>query len=241
VQAANVLPAAVPLTGEAVPVGVLVERLLATHDPQQAYAAYLMVSGCAWYNSKHDIQVYDDKLRVNRAMNPSETAHLNKMCGNMTERERQARLDYLAIAVKAGVPGTAWTFAAEGPFGDPSALKTRPDDPLVREWKATALAQLTQSAEAGDPSTLVVWGLQNLGGSDLADKNPALAYRYLIAFGLMDADRAGPNDAGAKAYADGSPMMNAFGFDLTPEQRASEQAAARRIADEARARRKRQG
>jgi hypothetical protein len=23
----------------------------------------------------------------------------------------------------------------EGPFGDPSALETRPDDPLVKEWK----------------------------------------------------------------------------------------------------------
>jgi hypothetical protein len=239
--AAAMLPPSLPLRGDAPPVGVQVERLLATHDPQAAYAAYQLVAGCIWFNTRHDVDVYDDKRRTYRGLNPDERQHLDTMCGGMTERERQARLDYLGAAVKAGVSGAAWDFMTAGPFGDPSALKTRPDDPLVRAWKATAVAQMDRAAETGDPSMLILWGMQNLGGSDFADKNPALAYRYLIAFGFIAGDRAGPNDATATTYADGSPVMNAFGFGLTPEQRAIEQAAARRIADEAKARRQRQG
>lgn len=227
-----VLPASILVSADAPGVNVQVEHLLASHDPQHAFTAYWLVSSCAAFNTKPDFDIYDDKLRANRSLNAEEKRNLGKMCGSLTERERQSRLDYLAIAVKAGLPGAAWQFALEGPFGDPSALKTRPDDPLVREWKAAAVAQLNRAAEAGDPTTLIVWSMQSLNGSDLADKNPALAYRYLIAFGMINGDQFGPNNTTAKAYADGSATMNGLQFDLTPEQRAIEQAAARRIADE---------
>lgn len=236
-QPRPVLPASVPLGADAPGVGVQVERLLASHDPRQAFTAYWLVSGCASFNAKPDFDRYDDKLRANRPLNADEKRNLGKMCGGLTERERQSRLDYLAIPVKAGLPGAAWQFAVEGPFGDPTALTTRPDDPLVKEWKAKAVAQLNDAA-AGDPSTLIVWSMQNLGGTGLADKNPALAYRYLTAFGMMNADQFGPNNPTAKMYGDGSAMMETLPFGLTPEQRAAEQAEARRIADEAKRRRR---
>jgi hypothetical protein len=153
------------------------------------------------------------------------------MCTGMTERERLARLDYLAIAVKGGVEGAAWTFANEGPFGDPSALKTRPDDPLVQEWKTTATTQLTQAAEAGDQMVLLVWGLQLLSGSGFAEKNPVLGLSYLLAFGFIQSDRAGPGDPGAQMYKDGSTMINALAGNLTAEQRAAAVATGRSIAD----------
>ena len=76
-----------------------------------------------------------------RGMTEREKQHDARLCGPMTERERQARLDYLAIALEAGVRGAAEAFLEAGPFGDPSALQTRPDDPLVKEWKATARAE----------------------------------------------------------------------------------------------------
>lgn len=219
-----VLPASISIHADAPPVRVQVERLLASHDPRQAHTAYWLVAGCASFNTRPNFDIYDDKLRAYRPLNAEEKRNLGKVCGDLTERERQARLDYLAIAFKAGLPGAAWNFAVEGPFGDPSALKTRPDDPLVREWKAAAVAQLNRAAEAGDPTTLLVWSMQSLNGSNLADKNPALAYRYLIAFGMINGDQFGPNNMTAKVYADGSATMNGLQVDLTPEQRAIEQA-----------------
>lgn len=214
-----------------------VKHLLATQAPQDAYTAYFLISACTMFNRKHDLTLYDDKLRAGRAMTADERRHMTGMCGAMTERERQARLDYLAIAVKAGIPGAAWSYAAEGPFGDPSALQTRPDDALVQAWKQTARAQLVDAAEAGDPITLVTWGVQNISGSDLAARDPVLGYGYLLAFGLIDAYRNGPNSPGALAYRDDSAMMNALAGDLTPEQRAVALAAAQRIAQRAKRRR----
>jgi len=106
-----------------------VADLLASHDPYDAYAAYMLVSGCASFNRRHDLEMHDNKLGAKRVLNAEERRNMTRMCGAMTERERLARLDYLATAVKAGVPGAAWMHAVEGPFGDPSALTTRPDDP----------------------------------------------------------------------------------------------------------------
>lgn len=212
------------------PVGVQVQRLIATNDGQQALAAYWLLLGCASFNQRHDINVYDEQLHVYRRANAAEERHAGKVCSSMTERERQARLDYLAMAVKAGVPFAAWIFATEGPFGDPSALKTRPDDPLVQAWKAAATAQLVRDAERGESGTLIAWGMEKLNGSDLTDKDPVGGYGYLLAFGMIQADREGSGDTGAQEYAEGSALMNALGAGLTPQQRATALAEARRIA-----------
>lgn len=236
---APAMPTAVLVKDPSLPLAVHIERLLATGDPRQAYTAYMLVRSCATFNDKHDLTVHDSKLGINRPLNAGERQDMAKVCGSMTERERLARLDYLAIAVKAGVPGAAWAHAVEGPFGDPSALKTRPDDALVREWKATAVAQLTRAAEAGDSLTLMTWGLENFSGSDLTDRQPALGYTYLLANGLIQADRFGAKHVAAQAYADGSPLMSAMAYALTPEQRAAALVAARRLADKVKARRQR--
>ena len=212
------------------PVGVQVQRLIASNDGQQALAAYWLLLGCTSFNLRHKSNVYDDQLHAYRRMNAAEQRHAGKVCGSMTERERQARLDYLAMAVKAGVPSAAWIFATEGPFGDPSALKTRPDDPLVQAWKATATAQLVRDAERGDPATLIAWGMVKLNGSDFTDKDAVGGYGYLLAFGMIQADREGSGDTGAQVYAEGSTMMNALAAGLTPQQRTTALAEARRIA-----------
>lgn len=231
------VPAAVLAMSADVPLSDHVQRLLATHDPHDAHTAYLLVASCARFNDTHDLELYDHAQRSQRRMNADERRHLTAMCGKMTERERLARLDYLATAVKGGVAGAAWTFAVEGPFGDPSALQTRPDDPLVREWKATAAAQLEQAAEAGDASTLLVWGMVSLQGPGMLDADPTRGYGYLLAFGLIDADRHGANSPSAQQYASGSDIMNAFGGALTPQQRAAALALAQRIAARVKAKR----
>lgn len=216
-----------------------VADLLASHDPYDAYAAYMLVSTCASFNRRQDLEMHDNKLDAKRALNADERRNMTRMCGAMTERERLARLDYLATAVKAGVPGAAWMHVVEGPFGDPSALTTRPDDPLVREWKATAASQLDAAAEAGDTTALMLWGMQKLGGSDLTDRHPVQGYGYLLAVGLIDAQIAQPGDRSPQMFAEGSGLLTALGGQLTQEQRAAALAQARRIAAAAKARRER--
>jgi len=240
---APVVPAAVPASVLAAAVNrnlsAHVADLLASHDPYDAYAAYMLVSSCASFNRRHDLEVHDSKLGTKRALNADERRDMTRMCGAMTERERVARLDYLATAVKAGVPGAAWMYAAEGPFGDPSALTTRPDDPLVREWKATAASQLDSAAEGGDTTALMLWGMQKLGGSNLTERHPAQGYGYLLAVGLIGAEVAQPGDQSPQMFAEGSGLLTALGGQLTQEQRAAALAEARRIAAAAKARRER--
>jgi hypothetical protein len=240
VQPATGAPAvSVPAGDE--PIAVQLERLAATGAPNDAFAAYLLVMNCAAFNHQHNDPVFDEKMRAFRQAHPQQGEHDARVCAGMTERQWQARLDYLAFAAGRGVPLAVWSFAHEGPFGDPSALKTRPDDPLVRDWKARATAQLTQSAEAGEPLTLMMWGLEKMSGSDLAPRDPVRGYTYLLATSLIGADRYGPSERTAQLYGADSPLMTIFAANLTPEQRAAATAAARRIADEARARRQRQG
>jgi len=237
-----------PVAADEPPLNVQVERLLATHDPNDAYRAYLLVDKCAAFNANGDRIIFDeeeikhrkpDTLPGFRAMTEEEKRHDARLCAGMTERERQNRLDYLAIAARAGVAGAAVSFAGEGPFGDKSALTTRPDDPLVKEWKATARTQLTQAAESGtDSSALQVMASDSLNGIDFNDGKAVLTYRYKLAWGLIEADLFGADDMVSTMYKPGSDYMNRLGAELTPQQRADELAAAQAIAERARAARK---
>lgn len=221
------------------PLQVQLDHLLATREPEDALSAYQLVAHCAAFNTRHDRLIFDqgevkhwkgDGVPGFRGMSTREKEHATRLCGGMTERERERRLDYLAIAVKAGVIGAAVAFANEGPFGDPSALTTRPDDPLVRDWKTAARNQLAVAAENGDLEVLMFLQGENFNGSALTDKNPALLYRYSLAQGLVFADVYGPNHTLATTYAADGAVMTSLAAGLSAEQVAAETAAARRIA-----------
>lgn len=235
-----------------VPLTEQVERLMATHDPAKAYLAYRLLSDCDEFNNQHDRLIFDEAELMKttkpgyvpglRGMNEREKQHDTKLCSSMTERERLSRLDYLAIAAKAGVRGSAVAFAKEGPFGDPTALKTRPSDPLVQEWKALARAQLISAAEAGtDTSDISYLAAENYNGSDLFEKNLLLAYRYNIANGLIYGEIYGPEFVLVKSSAKDSEQMVAMGKDFSPEERAAELDAAQHIANNFREQRKHAG
>jgi len=228
-----------PPTAEDAPLGVQVDQLIATHDPDDAYTAYWLIANCEIFNRDHDRMIYDleevtqkRNMIPYRGMNDSEKQHDTKLCAGMNERMRVSRFDYLAIAVKAGVSGAAIQMAAEGPFGDHSALKTRPDDPLVKEWKANVLEQLSKEADSGDLSTLNYLWVQTLTGDELIAKDPALAYRYAVAQGFIYGEINGPEALEATMYAPEGQLMKTM-VDLSAEQRSAERAAAQRIADNA--------
>jgi hypothetical protein len=240
-----VRPQSLPALPDEPPLSVQVDRLLATHKPEDAYRAYWLIANCASFNANPDQLIFDEQLARNpkadsipvRGMSDEEKRHDTKLCSGLTERERQSRLDYLASAAKAGVSGAAVIFAAEGPFGDPSALKTRPGDPLVQEWKATANAQLMQAADAADMRALDYLMNNYRNGSEVVDQNPVLAARYGMALGLIYGQIMGPDDLLAKLYTQQATQTLETTTGIGPEQRAFELAAAHRIAELAKARR----
>jgi hypothetical protein len=226
-----------------------VERLVAAHDPGKAFEAWRLLSECAAFNSGHERLIVDPAANRHpepgqipglRGMTDAEKRAASRLCDGMTERQRQSRLDYLAIAARAGVPGAALAFAREGPFGDPGALKTRPSDPLVREWKAQAAGLLARAAEQGDDiGALIYMADESVGGSDVVDRNPLLAFRYGAALGGIYGDLLGAGDALVQLYAPDSEPMMALAKELSPAQRAAELEAARRIVERARGQRRR--
>lgn len=233
-----------PAAADEPPLNVKVERLLATRDPADAYRAYRLVADCAAFNLNGDRVMFDQEelrhpkpgvLPGFRGLSDEEKRHEARACSGMTERERQSRLDYLAIAAKAGVPGAAVDFATEGPFGDPSALQTRPDDPLVQAWRETARAQLTQAAELGaDLGAIAYLADTYAGHSPLAAEDPLLAYRYRLAANFINEDMLGPGDPLSQALVGQRQEWSRLIEEFSPDQRAAELAAARRIAERAR-------
>jgi len=218
-----------------------VQDLVATHDPKNLFLAYGMLADCDEFNREHDRLIFDpellrktpksDNVSGLRGMTEQEKQRDTARCGAMTERERQSRLEYLASAAKAGVPGSAIAFVREGPFGDPSALKTRPDDPLVKEWKALAKAQLAAEADAGtDPAVVNFIAVEYAAGSPTIEQDARLAYRYFLANGLMQSELVGSDSEVAKFFAENSPLMDSIGKDLSQADRATEMAAAQQIA-----------
>ena len=229
-----------------------IDRLIATRDPEKAMAAYRLVKDCAVFNRDKDRLTFDmaelkggwkgDSLPGFRGMTEPEKQHDRKLCGGMTEHQRRSGLDYLAIALKAKVWGSAMAFAVEGPFGDPTALKTRPNDPLVQEWRTQAIAQLTSAAEEhAELGVLSMLWAEYANGSDLLEKNALLAYRYGMATGLIYRDILGADNPTTKVYLPDSPTMMAFARGFSPEEIAAQVAVAERIAANAKAMRKRKG
>lgn len=225
-----------------------VDRLVASGNPQAAFDAYRLLSNCATFNRDGDRLMFDlqDMRRADgglpgfRSMTDAEKAHDARLCAGMTERMRVSRIDYLAIAARAGVMGAAIQMAVEGPFGDLTALQTRPDDPLVQAWKQEVQALLEKAANDADIDALEYISFRQQNGDAVFDRNPALAYRYGVARGLIYRDMMGPTDTLHILYAPDGELMRTVGAELSTGQRAAEVAAATRIAALARARLKQQ-
>jgi hypothetical protein len=223
-----------------------VDRLVATRDPANAFAAYELLSNCAAFNRDGDRIIFDlqeathwtgTSLPGMRGMTAGEKARHARLCSSMTERMRQSRLDYLAIAAQAGLPAAAIAMATEGPFGDRTALTTRPNDPLVQQWQASVHAQLVRAADAGDLGVLHFMMAMQASADAPFSQAPAEAYRYGLALGMIQRDLAGPDDAMGKLYSASSMLMQEIGAPLNDQQRTLEAAAATRIAARDHARR----
>lgn len=164
------------------PLASQIDSLVATGDPKDAMQAYWLVHTCVQFAAKGDAPIDDgDSPRGWRDRTAAEKQALARLCGGMTERIRQDSYAHLATAAKAGVDGADLEFLSAGPFGDPSALESRPDDPLVLAWKKQALEQLREQAALGKMSSIMFLLSEYIQGDRIVAKDPVASLPYVIA------------------------------------------------------------
>jgi hypothetical protein len=207
---------ALPLPGQ-------VDKLLATGKPEDQYKAYWLIQDCVFFLEKGDLYTQGailpganapQLIGMNKAQKETETL----LCKDMTERMRSSRFDYLASAARAGVIGANIEFYNAGPFGDRTALDTRPNDPLVLDWKQLAFNQLNDQAMDGELLSLSFLTPMLTVGIAGMPPDPQLALTYQLAQVKM---------VGVDASFPASMIDRSH---LTPQQIADAEAGANRIA-----------
>ncbi len=199
-------------------------RLGASGKPEDAYAAYNLLDDCISFEKEGRLPGLEFEL--GREMTAEEKAAQQQLCAGLTQRQREDRLGYLATAAKAGVPGAATLFLSEGPFGDRSALRNRPDDPLVQAWKRQAIAQLTAQADEAELTSVATLMMAYLRDGEVVQKDAPQAYGYLLALRLVYDDILAPGVT--NPYQD--DYWHWLQNELTPEQQAAASAKAHAIA-----------
>lgn len=121
-------------------------------------------------------------------------------CGDIGAQQYSTAVAKLEQAAAGRVPGAAIEFLAAGPFGDPDALSTRPDDPLVQAWRAKAVDYLIEAAESGDVDSLSTLSVLNANGHAAEpDRRAALMYQVAYEQARRMAGRAAVNEPAATA------------------------------------------
>ena len=200
------------------------ERLGASGKPEDAYAAYNLIDDCIVF--QRESRLPGMEFELGREMTVEEKAAQQQLCAGLTQRQREDRLGYLATAAQGGVPGAATLFLSEGPFGDRSALRNRPDDPLVQAWKRQAIAQLTAQADEAELSSVATLMMAYLRDGEVVQKDAPQAYGYLLALRLVYDDILAPGVT--NPYQD--EYWHWLQDELTPAQQAAAAAKGQAIA-----------
>ncbi|MDZ5632646.1 hypothetical protein [Janthinobacterium sp. GMG1] len=199
------------------------ERLGASGRAEDAYAAFNLIDDCIVF--QRESRLPGMEFELGREMTAEEKAAQQQLCGGLTQRQREDRLGYLATAAQGGVPGAATLFLSEGPFGDRSALRNRPDDPLVQAWKRQAIAQLTAQADEAELSSVSTLMMAYLRDGEVVRKDASQAYGYLLALRQVYDDILAPGVT--NPYQD--EYWHWLQAELTPEQQAAASARAQAI------------
>lgn len=207
------LPAAAPPE----PLARRIGRLAASSDPRDAFQAWWLLHACVVFERTGRSPQSEGTEREVLA----DPAHA---CATLNERMKMARIDYLERAARAGVEGALAELVEEGPFGDPTALTTRPDDPLVKEWKARVNGMLNDQAEQGVWSSLyeLFTGFWFGHPAIAADRQSALAYGMALRDIMVKLDGV-PEP---QAIPFNGPFLDEIGTGLTSAEKARAQARA---------------
>src|SRR5471032_2625574 len=138
----------------------------AAGDPEKSFEAFKKIEECLTLEKDKEI-VDDVSVKVDRQESGFQfqiVAHkagepalqvLRRTCAGLTGRTRLDRFRLLSYAVDQGIPGALAVYIFAGPQGDRAALKERPDDPVVVEWRADALRRLDERIAQGYPDALL--------------------------------------------------------------------------------------
>jgi hypothetical protein len=208
-------PAPLPVPAE--PLAQRIERLVASGDPRDAYRAWWLLHACVVFGRTGHLPERD-------GTEPDAIADPAHGCATVNERMKMARIDHLERAARGGVDGALAELVEEGPFGDPTALTTRPDDPLVKEWKERINGMLNEQAEQGYWASLyqLFTGFWFGHPAIAADRQSALAYGMALRDIMVKLDGV-PEQ---QAIPFNGPFLDEIGTGLTPEQKARAQAHA---------------
>jgi hypothetical protein len=212
-----------PLAQEppAEPLARRIERLAASGDPRDAYRAWWLLHACVVFERTGHLPGRDgtEADALNEPVADPATA-----CATVSERMKMARTDHLERAARAGVEGALAALVEEGPFGDPTALMTRPDDPLVKAWKERVNGMLNEQAEEGYWGSLyqLFTGFWFGHPAIAADRQSALAYGMALRDIMVKLDGV-PEQ---QAIPFNGPFLDEIGTGLTPDQKAHAQARA---------------
>lgn len=121
-------------------------------------------------------------------------AAADRACGDLTEAQINSRRQHMEVAAEAGVPQAALYLVQEGPFGDVTALDTRPDDPAVLAWRARMVDLFKLAASKGDVMSMQSLSNMYFDGVGIVDKpDPVLALQYQTAAQLVYKAQSGRN------------------------------------------------
>lgn len=139
----------------------------AAGDPEKSLAAFNKIDECLTLeNDKELVDSTNLKItRENGGMQIQLVAHkadektlqaLRQVCAGLTGRTRMDRFQLLEYAVNQHEAGALARYIFAGPHGDRTALKERPDDPAVIEWRRDALKRLDDSIAEGYVDAVMV-------------------------------------------------------------------------------------
>ena len=174
-----------------------IAALTATRNPADALQVFQIIDGCESFRPVFEIDP-----------TPPEFLLRKKRCASITDVMRRSRFDYLRTAAYAGSPGAGSDWLRHGPSGDMDALRTRPNDPSVIEWKQQARALVIRDGDQGDFNALQDLMIGYAGTTPIFDADPSRELAYAIAYkdvvdllqlGLPIANQ--PTDAELKALA----------------------------------------
>lgn len=194
------------------------DHLTKSSSPKDYFQAYMLAQACIWSReSQRDAEMTPQANRDADTQRQLDSGALELQsktaCGDLSDEQLAQRQSYLAKAAEAGVPMAALRLSAEGPFGDPSALITRPDDPAVLEWRKHVVELLKLATTKGDISAMESLSNMYFSGTGVVEgRDPAKALQYQTAMW-----EAWKNSTG-KISPFAERRINELSTGLTPEQ-----------------------
>lgn len=176
-------------------------QLVSTGQPADAYRATGLLYECRLarknekdvQNSRPGDRGQSMTYQLKHGEDPA--AWRLRACGDLTDQQQSQNLVLLEQAAAAGVPNAALSLMREGPFGDWSALHTRPDDPLVLDWRKRMFSLIELAASKGDFSAMSTLADQYATGQGVGviegGTNAARALEYATAMHLLYESRRG--------------------------------------------------